>query len=228
VKYEPILDHSMRNRPLIALLVAGAVIAAFAVGVASAQRPTGDIPDAAGLYTGCYVNGPGTLRLVAAGVPCRTGETRVTWNRVGQTGAEGPPGTPGADGAPGPPGADGPPGPPGPPGADGAPGAPGAVGPPGPSGSQLVPGTPVVRTAAFLNPIVSNTVIPATAPCPATKVLLGGGGHITTNFGDKTRVVLVSSYPSSTTVWTAIAVTTGLTLIPGESITVTAYAICSL
>jgi Collagen triple helix repeat (20 copies) len=219
------------RRPITVILLAAVTVAAFVVGGALAQRPTGDIPDAAGLYTGCYVNGPGTVRLVAAGIPCQTGETKVTWNREGQPGTPGaigppgPPGTDGASGTPGTPGADGQPGPPGPPGDTGA------TGTPGPAGSQRIAGTPVTLTAGFLSPIAADTLVPATASCPATKVLLGGGAHITTTTSNKRLVVLVSSYPSSTTTWTAIAVTTATFTAPilgSNSLTVTAYALCSL
>lgn len=217
-------------RRLITLLLVVVAGTALLVGGALAQRPTGDIPDAAGLYTGCYVNGPGTLRLVTAGIPCQTGETKVTWNRLGQTGATG---APGADGPPGPPGAEGPPGAAGPPGADGPPGPPGAdgaTGPAGPAGSQRVVGTPVTLTSGFLSPIAADTLVPATASCPATKVLLGGGAHVTTTVSTKRLVVLASSYPSSTTTWTGIAVTTGSIggVFGGDSLTITAYALCSL
>jgi hypothetical protein len=88
-------------------------------------------------------------------------------------------------------------------------------------------GTPVTVTQVAGTPVTQNTLVPATADCPATKVLLGGGGHITTNFVQKERVVLVSSHPSSTTTWTAIAVVTA-SLGNGNSLTITAYAICSL
>jgi hypothetical protein len=75
--------------------------------------------------------------------------------------------------------------------------------------------------------VSQNTLVPATVDCPPTTVLLGGGAHITTDFDQKERVVLVSSYPSSTTTWTAIAVLTA-NLGNNNSLTVTAYALCSL
>jgi hypothetical protein len=70
-----------------------------------------------------------------------------------------------------------------------------------------------------------NTIINATATCPAGKVLLGGGANVT-NTQANSRVVLVGSRPTSTTVWTASAVVT--TALTGtNTATVTAYAICT-
>jgi hypothetical protein len=63
----------------------------------------------------------------------------------------------------------------------------------------------------------------ATATCAAGKVLLGGGALIT---GTGTAVAAIySSYPSSTTVWTAQAVVTSSGL--SGTVTVQAYALCS-
>jgi hypothetical protein len=59
-------------------------------------------------------------------------------------------------------------------------------------------------------------------------VLLGGGGLVTTTVAQKERVFLQSSYPSSTTVWTAIGVVGIAALGSGQTMTVTAYAFCSL
>jgi hypothetical protein len=59
-------------------------------------------------------------------------------------------------------------------------------------------------------------------------VLLGGGAVITTTATQKERAVLVSSYPSSTTTWTAIGVVATGALGSGQTMTVTAFALCSL
>jgi hypothetical protein len=59
-------------------------------------------------------------------------------------------------------------------------------------------------------------------------VLLGGGGQVTTTSANADRAVLVSSYPSSATVWTAIAVVNQGVLGAGRTMTVRAYALCSL
>ena len=68
-----------------------------------------------------------------------------------------------------------------------------------------------------------------TATCAAGKLLIGGGGLVTTTEtgGNLKRAVLVSSYPSSTTVWTAIGMVSDSNLGGGKTMTTTAYALCS-
>ena len=73
-----------------------------------------------------------------------------------------------------------------------------------------------------------NTLVTATAACPTGKLVLGGGALVTTTATQKSRAVLVSSYPSSTTVWTAIGVVGTAALNAGNTMTVTAYVLCSL
>jgi hypothetical protein len=72
-----------------------------------------------------------------------------------------------------------------------------------------------------------NTLVTATATCAST-VLLGGGGQVTTTSANADRAVLVASYPSSATVWTVVAVVNQGTLGSGRTMTVRAYALCSL
>jgi hypothetical protein len=84
-------------------------------------------------------------------------------------------------------------------------------------------GTPVTSAANAPR----NTLVTATATCPSG-VLLGGGGQVTTTSANKERAVLVTSYPSSTTVWTATAVVAIAALGAGQTMTVQAYALCSL
>src|SRR4051812_35987532 len=79
-------------------------MALFAVagGVAYAT-----IPDGAGVYTACKLNGIGTIRLIDPSyVPttsllqhCNAAlETQISWNQGGQTGPKGPTGDKGPDG----------------------------------------------------------------------------------------------------------------------------------
>jgi hypothetical protein len=70
--------------------------------------------------------------------------------------------------------------------------------------------------------------VTATATCAAGNVLLGGGALVTTTVAQKERVDLTASYPSAVNVWTAIGVVGIANLGTGHTMTVTAYALCSL
>ena len=59
-------------------------------------------------------------------------------------------------------------------------------------------------------------------------MLLGGGGKVVTTAIQKERVVLQTSHPSSATTWTAVGVVSIAALGSGQTMTVTAYALCSL
>ena len=72
-----------------------------------------------------------------------------------------------------------------------------------------------------------GTQVTDTATCAAGKLILGGGGLVTTTDASLKKAVLVSSYPSSTTVWTAIGMVADTNLGAGKTITATAYALCS-
>lgn len=72
----------------------------------------------------------------------------------------------------------------------------------------------------------AGTVVTATATCAAGKVLLGGGARVTAS-GQPERIDGTASYPSSTTVWTAIGVVDS-NMSGSNTMTVQAYAICSL
>ncbi len=65
-----------------------------------------------------------------------------------------------------------------------------------------------------------------TVNCPAGKVLLGGGAQVTTTASQSSRAVLTSSYPSGAAQWTAVA-TTSAALGSGNTMTVSAYVICT-
>ncbi len=126
---------------------------------AAEQARTG-IPNARGIFTGCYTIGTGEVRLIRGSTGCRRSERRVTWSRrgpiglrglqgsvgaqgpsgdrgeTGAQGSQGPPGPSGPGGSPGPGGPQGPVGPAGGPGPPGSMGAPGAAGPQGPPGAD--------------------------------------------------------------------------------------------
>jgi hypothetical protein len=73
-----------------------------------------------------------------------------------------------------------------------------------------------------------NTIIIATATCPSGAVVLGGGGYVQTTATQKERALLLSSYPSAPDTWRALGVVTISALGGGNTMTVTAYALCSL
>jgi hypothetical protein len=142
----------------------------------------------------------------------------------GPTGSTGPAGPVGSQGPQGDTGPQGQQGPQGDPGSQGPLGPTGPQGPAGPSGSQLVTGAPVTSAANAAR----NTVITATATCPAGKALLGGGALVTTTSPQKERAQLVTSYPSAANTWTAVGVVAIGNLGSGQKMTVTAHALCSL
>ncbi|MFI8823878.1 hypothetical protein [Streptomyces sp. NPDC053431] len=78
----------------------GAVNLGLAVGVLGGGTARADIPDANGVYTGCYSRNDGDLRVIdyAAGVRCRPREITVTWNEQGRRGPAGPQGETGPAG----------------------------------------------------------------------------------------------------------------------------------
>jgi hypothetical protein len=57
-------------------------------------------------------------------------------------------------------------------------------------------------------------------------VLLGGGAQVT-NTKSHEDSVITQSYPSSTTAWTAVGVVTGGLNNAGNTMTVTAWVVCS-
>jgi hypothetical protein len=76
------------------LVLVGAVALLAVAGVAYAT-----IPDSAGVYTACKLNGVGTIRLIDPSGPshsllsrCTAFETQITWNQQGQKGDAGAPG----------------------------------------------------------------------------------------------------------------------------------------
>lgn len=103
--------------PVLSAVVTALVVASFAYAA---------IPDGSGAYRGCYAKVGGALRVIdPAKEQCRSNETLIAWNAVGQQGPRGlqgdrgPAGPTGAAGAVGPVGPTGPIGPEGPRGAAG-------------------------------------------------------------------------------------------------------------
>ena len=84
--------------------------------------------------------------------------------------------------------------------------------------------TPVGATSAAT--VKQGTTITKSQTCPAGTFLLSGGAQVSTN-DRRERVMLVESYPSSNTTWTATAI--ALTNLENDrTMTVTVYALCSL
>jgi hypothetical protein len=70
-------------------------------------------------------------------------------------------------------------------------------------------------------------LVSASVSCASGKVVLGGGARTTvTSVLLDDNIALRSSYPSAADTWTGVAVATGISLT--GSVTVTAYALCSL
>jgi hypothetical protein len=131
---------------------------------------------------------------------------------AGATGDTGATGATGANGAAGATGATGPQGPAGQNGAPGATGATGASGAPGLSGHQIVTSSVAIG---------NNGAGSATATCPGTKKVLGGGWSSTGNIGIK------DSHPSGNNAWFASG-NRPLIPLPGVADeTLTVFAICA-
>jgi hypothetical protein len=76
-------------------------------------------------------------------------------------------------------------------------------------------------------PALPGTVVTATADCPAGEVLLGGGAAATTNQApEAARFALQSSAPLDADSWRATAIVQ-LVLVPGQTVSVHATAICT-
>src|SRR5271169_5726667 len=93
-------------------LLQGVVLLTLSLG---GGRAFASIPDANGIYTGCYFKALGSLRLIDTAIPSQkclaNVEVQVTWSMTGPRGFAGPSGPQGPQGATGPAGAVGPAGP---------------------------------------------------------------------------------------------------------------------
>lgn len=125
-------------------IIQNTLVAAAAVGFLPASQAA--IPDADGLFTGCYATKTGTLRVIdtARVQSCKSGEVKITWNQAGQQGPAGPAGPQGPEGPAGAVGPMGPAGPKGDTGETGPAGPQGPVGPQGPAGQDGRDGSAVV------------------------------------------------------------------------------------
>jgi hypothetical protein len=149
---------------------------------------------------------------------------------IGQRGASGPTGPKGLQGIPGPAGPQGPAGSEGPAGVKGPAGPKGSTGATGPRGSAgsvaasaITEGT---TAATGVNPPI-GTLMVATAACPAGKVLLSGGAHL--SLGETTSssaLTLEASYPLTDATWRAVAAVTA-TLPAGQIATLAPFALCT-
>jgi Collagen triple helix repeat (20 copies) len=178
----------MRTR--IGLIAAQITLAlGLAVGVAYAT-----IPDGNGVYTGCMLNGVGTLRLIDPSLSstdlkshCTKFETQITWNEQGQPGPQGPQGPKGDTGAQGPQGLNGDTGLAGPAGPQGPKGDTGAKGDTGPQGAQG-------DTGAKGDTGPAGSAGPQGPPGPATL----SGAACTTADGQTGQIVITTA-PNGTT-----------------------------
>jgi hypothetical protein len=90
----------MSTRTKKRLVLLAAICVAVAVAVPTLAAAT--IPNNGVIYA-CYTKSGGTLHVIDQSVRnCNPGQTSLSWNVAGQTGAQGPEGPPGATGATGP------------------------------------------------------------------------------------------------------------------------------
>ena len=172
-------------------LAVGAIVGVGALGAAGIA--VASIPGQGGVINGCYNTTNGGLRVIdsSAGDACKTGETAIQWNQVGQQGPAGPQGPQGPAGPAGPQGPAGPTGPAGPAGAQGPQGPAGATGPQGPAGVSGV-STHLGNQVDVPRDYGAHTSI---ATCPAGQVALSGGWY-----GGRS-ITIVNSLPDTPHSW---------------------------
>ena len=109
----------------------------------------------------------------------------------------------------------------------GAVGSAGLVGLAVPAGAAGVASSQIVSNATTsVAGLANNSLTTVTVSCPVGKTLLSGGGQVTTTASQSSRAILASSYPSGAAQWTAVGVTNAA-LGAGNTMTVTAYAVCT-
>ena len=98
----------MKHRITLAVMAAATTI----TWMASSTEALATIPDANGVFHGCYLKSGGSVRVIDDSVTmCKSGETAIAWSVTGPAGPAGAAGATGATGATGAPGATGPRGP---------------------------------------------------------------------------------------------------------------------
>jgi len=240
------------TRFLVAALVMSVALGGVASGATEVETRKG-IPNARGVYSGCFESRTGLLRVVRGTTGCRSSEMRMTWSRRGPRGPIGPRGpqgevglqgaqgatgergATGATGSTGATGAQGPAGAQGPSGADGATGPQGAQGDPGPQGAQGAQGDPGPSdsqvlaamsgtSAAGLN---AGQTYSLTSTCPAGEKILSGGHTYSVSTAGQTNRVSVGSYPSAVDAWT-VTVRVNQNLGGSVTISLSVYAVCTV
>jgi hypothetical protein len=157
------------------IAVGAAVLSVVAGGTALAVSAAGDEQVHACVSRGLLGIGKGTIRVVAAGGSCTSGEDALSWAVRGPVGPVGPSGPVGPVGPVGPLGPSGPVGPVGAVGPAGAVGPVGAVGATGATGAPGAAGVSGYEQVVATNDIVKGAFIQVLAVCPEGKVVLGGG-----------------------------------------------------
>lgn len=116
-----------------------ALVALFIALGGTSYAAVARVTSSPGRLYACVTQAYHTLNLSSASGVCPRGQSKISWNRVGQRGARGPRGTIGSAGPPGSSGATGPAGPLGPQGDTGPAGPPGPRGAQGPAGPSTGP-----------------------------------------------------------------------------------------
>jgi hypothetical protein len=191
--------RALRRRRIVAFAVAVMTITGSTVVVVNAATDNGSP-----IVHACYSHPGGRLRL---GSVCRANERPLSWNQIGPSGPSGPPGP------------------------QGVPGPVGPQGPPGPASTVIITSS-ASMVAQSIGPGLPPPpgALTATATCPSGATIVGGGvrgREQSAGGGPETGgdIYISGSYPSSSTTWTVEA-----ELRPtnsGETLTLTAYAICS-
>jgi hypothetical protein len=192
------------------VIVVAGTLGAAGVAVAS-------IPGQNGVISGCYNKSNGGLRVVdvSAGDACKTTETAIQWNEVGQQGAVGPQGPQGPAGPAGPQGATGAVGPAGAQGATGATGATGAQGPAATLGVSTRLGNVVEVPRDF-------GAHPSIATCPTGQVAISGGWY-----GGRS-ITIVNSLPDTPHSWLVLGYNNDYNIDHGGGTeTLQAWVVCA-